>query len=236
MSTVSFLPLFMQLGQGVGATVSGLSTLPLMFGVMSSSIISGRLVTRTGKYKTLMLAGIGVTLIGIFLLSRMHPGTSRLDLGWRMLVLGIGLGPGQSLFGLAIQNAMPPQQLGVVTSANQFFRQIGSTMGVALFGTLLTTRLNAGLGSIMPGVDVGKLQGMGAGHAGGALILPEPVKAIISHAITDTFAAGLFVVVAAGAVALFVPVLPMRDRAEMMAAAAKREDDDETVIPADAHL
>jgi EmrB/QacA subfamily drug resistance transporter len=234
MSTVSFLPLFLQLGQGVKATTSGLSTLPLMAGIMGSSILSGRFVTRTGKYKALMLGGIAVTFVGIFLLSRMTAETSRLDLGWRMLVLGIGLGPGQSLFGLAIQNAMPPQQLGVVTSANQFFRQIGSTIGVALFGAILTTNLNAGLGKIMPGIDVGKLQGMGAGAPGGRLILPEPIKAIISDAITNVFALGLWVVAVAGLVALLVPQLPMRDR-DAMAAAAKTEDD-EAIIPADAHL
>jgi hypothetical protein len=235
MSTVSFLPLFMQLGQGVKATTSGLATLPMMAGLMISSTVSGRLVTRTGKYKPFMLGGVLVTFLGIWLMSRMHAGTTRLDLAWRMAVLGIGLGPGQSLFGLAIQNAMPPQQLGVVTSANQFFRQIGSTMGVALFGTLLTNNLNAGLGRIMPGIDVGKLQGMGAA-AGGSMSLPEPVKAIVSDAITSVFATGLFVVAAAGLVALFIPQLPMRDRAEMMAQMAKKPEDAETVIPADAHL
>src|SRR5262249_18831048 len=140
------------------------------------------------------------------------------------------------LFGLAIQNAMPPQQLGVVTSANQFFRQIGSTMGVALFGTLLTNNLNAGLGRVMPGIDVSKLQAMGAA-AGGSVTLPEPIKVIVSAAITDVFAAGLFVVAASGLVALFIPQLPMQDRSQMMAAMAKKgEDEEEPVIPADAHL
>ena len=133
MSTVAFLPLFMQLGQGVNATVSGLSTLPLMAGIMSSSILSGRLVSRTGTYKAYMIGGVLVTALGIYLLSQMTAQTSRLDLGWRMLVLGIGLGPGQSLFSLAVQNAMPISRLGVVTSSSQFFRQIGSTIGVALF-------------------------------------------------------------------------------------------------------
>jgi EmrB/QacA subfamily drug resistance transporter len=234
MSTVAFLPLFMQIGQGVKATTSGLSTLPLMGGLMVSSMASGRLVTRIGKYKPFMLAGVAVTFLGIWLLSQMTADTTRLDLSWRMLVLGIGLGPGQSLFSLAVQNAMPPQQMGVVTSSSQFFRQIGSTMGVALFGTFLTEHLNQGLGKIMPGLDVGKLQGMRA--ATGPVAMPHFVKAIISTAITDTFAMGLWVVALAGLVALFVPQLPMRDWAALAAEAAKRSTGDEPVIPAEAHL
>src|SRR5205809_2422663 len=117
MSTVAFLPIFMQIGQGVQATTSGLSTVPLMAGLMGSAILSGRLVTRTGKYKPFMYGGAIITAIGIYLLSQMTAETSRPDLGWRMFVLGVGLGPGQSLFNLAIQNAAPMNRLGVVTSA-----------------------------------------------------------------------------------------------------------------------
>ncbi len=242
MSTVAFLPLFMQLGQGVKATTSGLSTLPLMGGLLVSSILSGRLVTRTGKYKPMMIGGVVVTFIGIFLLSRMHAGTTRLDLAWRMAVLGIGLGPGQSLFSLAVQNAMPIERLGVVTSSSQFFRQIGSTMGVAIFGTFLTSNLNAGLGKIMPGIDVGKLQGMGAAQAakggGAGMQLPDFIKTIITDAITGVFALGLYVVAVALLVVLFIPQLPMRDRSAMGAQATPKTDpdSDDTVIPAEAHL
>lgn len=211
MSTVAFLPLFMQLGQGVKATTSGLSTLPLMGGMMFSSILSGRMVSRTGRYKPFMVGGILITAVGIFLLSRMHAETSRLDLAWRMLILGLGLGPGQNLFSLVIQNAMPPQQLGVVTSANSFFRQIGSTIGVAVFGTVLTAHLNSGLGAFMPGVDVGKLQAMGAQAAShGHFLLPQPIREIISVAITGTFAMGIWVVGAALLVALSIPHVTLR--------------------------
>jgi EmrB/QacA subfamily drug resistance transporter len=212
MSTVAFLPLFMQLGQGVNATVSGLSSLPMMAGIMSSSILSGRLVSRTGTYKPYMIGGILLTALGIYLLSRMNAQTSRLDLGWRLLVLGIGLGPGQSLFNLAVQNAMPVSRLGVVTSSSQFFRQIGSTIGVALFGTILTNNLAHNLGKIMPGVDVGRLQGMGAkAQAGAQLALPDFVKNLIAGAITHTFTLGLWLVAAALLVTFLIPQIPMRD-------------------------
>jgi EmrB/QacA subfamily drug resistance transporter len=234
MSTVAFLPLFMQLGQGVKATTSGLSTLPLMAGLMVSSIAAGRLASRTGHYKWMMVAGVVVTFIGIYLMSRMHAETSRADLAWRMLVLGIGLGPGQSLFNIAIQNALPPGQLGIVTSSTQFFRQIGSTMGVALFGTFVTNRLNQSLSSSMPGVDLTRLQGMVA-TAGPRLVIPPVVKQIVSSAITDTFALGLSVLVAAGIATLLIPNIRLRDRAAMREA-AETSDDPNAAIPAQAHL
>ena len=237
MSTVAFLPLFQQLGQGVAATTSGLAQLPLMAGLFASSIFCGRLVSKTGKYKAFMIGGIVLTFVGIWLLSRMHAGTTRLDLAWRMLILGIGLGPGQSLFSIAVQNAMPIQQLGVVTSSSQFFRQIGSTMGVAIFGTFLTANLNSGLGKVMPGVDVGKLRAMGGmTHEGAAPMLPPFIRDIISDAITNVFALGLYVVAAALLVTLLIPVLPLRDIGMMGAQASPKEDDPDTVIPAEAHL
>jgi len=227
MSTVAFLPLFMQIGQGVDATTSGLSTLPLMAGLMGSATISGRMVTKYGKYKPLMIGGIVITIVGIFLLSQMHVHTTRMDLAWRMFVLGVGLGPGQSLFSLAVQNATPMSQLGVVTSANQFFRQIGSTIGVAVFGTLLTHNLNTGLGQLGGGLNLSKLQGMAAtATTGAAPVLPEPVKAIISNAVTDVFFIGLFVVVAALIATFFIPALTMKDR----------HTTPKDAVPPDAHL
>jgi EmrB/QacA subfamily drug resistance transporter len=243
MSTVAFLPIFMQIGQGVNATTSGLSTLPLMAGLMGSAILSGRLVTRTGKYKPFMYGGAIITALGIYLLSRMTADTSRFDLGWRMFVLGVGLGPGQSLFNLAIQNAAPMNRLGVVTSASQFFRQIGATIGVAVFGTLFTNNLNhnlqaSPLGKLIPDLDIGKLQGFAAEAAskgGGAVAMPPQMKEIIATSITEVFFLGIFLVIAAFVVIIFIPHLPMRDRAAMMAA-MKKPEDAEQVIAGEAHL
>jgi EmrB/QacA subfamily drug resistance transporter len=242
MSTVAFLPIFMQIGQGVKATTSGLSTVPLMAGLMGSAIISGRLVTRTGKYKPFMYAGAFITARGIYLLSRMTADTSRVDLGWRMFVLGVGLGPGQSLFNLAIQNAAPMNRLGVVTSASQFFRQIGATIGVAVFGTLFTNNLNhnlqaSPLGKLIPNLDIGKLQGFAAeaSKSGGPVAMPPQMKEIIANSITEVFFMGIFLVVAAFLVIIFIPHLPMRDRAAMVAA-MKKPEDAEQVMAGEAHL
>jgi hypothetical protein len=125
----------------------------------------------------------------------------------------------------------------VVTSSSQFFRQIGSTMGVALFGTFLTNHLNQALGKVMPGIDVGKLQGMAAAAGGAPMQAPPFVKEIVATAITDTFALGLYIVVVAVLVVLLIPQLPMRDMAAMRAEMAKAPGEgDPPVIPAEAHL
>lgn len=212
MSTVAFLPLFMQLAQGVQATASGLSTLPLMAGIMISSIGAGRLAVQIGRSKPIIIASLLLTALGIWLLGQMHADTSRLDLIWRIALLGVGLGPSQSLFMLALQNASPPGQLGVTTSSSQFFRQIGSTMGVALFGTALTGYLKSSMAKVAPGADLARLRGMGAAmQAHAAPPLPPVVREAIAGAVTHTFTLGIAVLVAALAAALLIPEVPIRD-------------------------
>jgi len=231
---VAFLPLFMQLGQGVRATTSGLSTLPLMLGLIGSATISGRMVTRTGRYKPFMVCGIVVLLAATFLMSQMSYHTTRFDLGWRMALLGIGLGPLQGLYGVAIQNAVPLNRIGVVTSANQFFRQIGSTVGVAIFGTLLTNNLNtklslwaASMG--LPSISMSKLRSLSvdAQVHSGVMNVPEAVRILISDAVTHVIFLSIIVVIIALSATLMIPELPMRERPKMPPKEA---------VPADAHL
>ena len=234
LSVVAFLPLFMQLGQGVKATTSGLSTLPLMVGLILSATVSGRLVTRTGRYKPFMVAGTAVLLIGTFLLSRMGHNTSRLDLGWRMAILGIGLGPLQGLYSVAVQNAVPVTRIGVVTSASQFFRQIGATVGVAVFGTLLATNLNNKLAIWanamgLPPLNLSQLRGQSidAQTHSGAMNLPEPIRILISDSLTHVFLLSTIVVVIALLTTMMIPELPMRERPKLMPKEA---------VPVDAHV
>ncbi|MFB9991168.1 MDR family MFS transporter [Deinococcus oregonensis] len=149
---VMFLPLFMQTVQGISATNSGLSMLPLMLGLISSSIVSGLLVARSGNYKGFLIGGSIVIVIGVLFLSQIGVETSRLDLAWRMFIVGLGLGPTMSMFNLAVQNAVPMNQIGVATSSSQFFRQIGTTIGAAIFGTLLLNNLQTELPKYLPNV------------------------------------------------------------------------------------
>ncbi|KRA61832.1 multidrug MFS transporter [Caulobacter sp. Root655] len=221
LGVVTFLPLYMQLGMGVDATTSGLAILPLMGGLIVSSTIAGQLVSRVGRYKPLMITGAGLLMVGVWLLSRVSVHTTLPDLCWRMAIVGLGLGPGQSLFGLAAQNAVEPRDIGVATSSNQFFRQIGSTIGVALFGALLTHRL-ASLGQ---GADLGALQGMALkATASGAHHAADPTLSLaLTHAITGVFLAGLAVIGAGLVVILFIPELPLRSRQPAGAPALEKE-------------
>jgi EmrB/QacA subfamily drug resistance transporter len=214
LSAVAFLPLFMQLGQGVKATNSGLATLPLMFGLIVSATVSGRLVSRFGRYKPFMLAGCATVLVAMLVLSAMDRSTSLVSLGARMLLLGIGLGPLQSLFGVAVQNAVSRGQIGVATSANQFFRQIGSTVGVALFGALLTGDMNDKLAawakaSGLPSLSLSQLRGL-TGGSGAAAVLPEGVRAIIADSVTHVVLLSVIVVALALLATFKIPELPMQ--------------------------
>ncbi|GAA5512611.1 putative multidrug resistance protein MdtD [Deinococcus carri] len=174
LGVILFLPLYMQMVLGISPTKSGFSMLPLMGGLILSSIGVGQIVARTGKYKPWMIGGGIVLMLGVYLLTQITTQTSIADLGWRMFIVGLGLGPAQSLFTLAIQNAVPVKQLGIATSSSQFFRQIGSTIGAAVFGTLLLNNLHAELPKHlpqMPGMqmnannfDLGALRSSGTGN------------------------------------------------------------------------
>ena len=150
LGVMMFMPLYMQVVQGVTATSSGFSLLPLMLGIIVSSITCGRLVARTGRYKPLMIGGGIVLLIGVISLTYIGPDTTTGDLAWRLAITGIGCGPSQSLFSLVISNSVPLTEIGVATSMSQFSRQIGSTIGVAIFATLLTHSLTAELPKHLP--------------------------------------------------------------------------------------
>jgi EmrB/QacA subfamily drug resistance transporter len=150
LGVVMFMPLYMQVVQGISATGSGVALLPLMGGLIVSSIVCGRLVSRTGRYKVFMVGGGILLVVGVTLLTYIGPDTTSGDLAWRLALTGIGLGPAQSLFSVVITNSVPVTELGVATSVSQFSRQIGSTVGVAIFGALLTHSLTAELQQHLP--------------------------------------------------------------------------------------
>ncbi len=138
---IIFLPLFVVNVLGVSATQAGVSLIPLSLGVVFGAIVSGQLVSRVGRYKWLMIFGGVVLLIGTFLLSRMTVDISYSRIVFYMIICGLGIGPSLPLYTLAIQNAIDIRKVGQATSASQFFRQIGSTVGAALLGTVLATSL-----------------------------------------------------------------------------------------------
>jgi EmrB/QacA subfamily drug resistance transporter len=143
LSIMIFLPLFLVRVVGVSATRAGISLIPLSLGLVAGSTISGQLVSRYGHYRRILLVSGVLLFVGVVLLAGMTP-----DVGyWRvtayMMICGVGVGPTLPLYPLAVQNAVGREKLGQATSASQFSRQIGGTMGTALMGTVLATSLAA---------------------------------------------------------------------------------------------
>ncbi|WP_306316341.1 MULTISPECIES: MFS transporter [unclassified Streptomyces] len=151
----SYLPTFLQMVDGASATESGLLMLPMMGGVVGASIVSGQLISHTGKYKIYPILGGALSTAGMYLLSRLEADTPRLEYSVYMAVLGAGIGLIMPVLVLAVQNSVRASDLGTATSANNYFRQIGGSVGAAIFGTLFANRLTDALADRVPtGADV----------------------------------------------------------------------------------
>ncbi|MET9903974.1 MFS transporter [Streptomyces sp. NPDC006446] len=145
-----YLPTFLQMVDGAGATESGLLMLPMMGGIVAASIVSGQLISRTGRYKPYPVIGSALSVVGTWLLSHLDAGTPRLHYSVWMAVLGVGIGMVMPVLVLAVQNSVRPADLGAATSANTYFRQIGGSVGAAVFGTLFADRLADALADRLP--------------------------------------------------------------------------------------
>ncbi|MFI8440060.1 MFS transporter [Streptomyces rochei] len=146
----SYLPTFLQMVDGATATESGLLMLPMMGGIVGASIISGQLISRTGHYRSHPILGSALSVVGMWLLSRLDADTPRLHYSIWMAVLGAGIGMVMPVLVLAVQNSVRPTDLGTATSANNYFRQIGGSVGAAIFGTLFADRLTDSLADRVP--------------------------------------------------------------------------------------
>ncbi len=138
---IIFLPRWFQFVNGSSATESGYQIFPLLVGLIGSSIVSGILVSKTGKYKVMILIGLAVMAVGLALMTQLHADTPITTLWAWMFITGLGIGPTLSVFTIVVQNAVPFRQLGVATSNLTFFRQIGGSIGLAVTGTVFGTRL-----------------------------------------------------------------------------------------------
>ena len=208
--TIIFIPEYQQIVRGYSATKSGLLMLPLIIGILTASITSGRLITRTGKYRIYPIIGTLVTMLGLFLLSTIKVNTPEWLLSIYMLVTGLGLGSFIQVTTLAVQNAVHPRDLGVATSTVTFFRSIGGSFGTAIFGAILSARLSAHFTELL-----------GAHAAGGEAItsaanikeLPPEVLPLALEAFTRAFADVFFIaipIVAVGfVVSLFLKEKPL---------------------------
>jgi EmrB/QacA subfamily drug resistance transporter len=148
--SITYLPLFLQVVNGASPTGSGLRILPLMGGLLITSIGSGQIISRTGRYKPFPIAGTAIMIGGLLLLSTMGAKTSSATSSLFMFVLGLGLGLVMQVLVLAVQNAVDYSDLGVATSGATLFRSIGGSVGTAILGSIFTSGLTSNLKSLIP--------------------------------------------------------------------------------------
>jgi EmrB/QacA subfamily drug resistance transporter len=139
---IIFIPLFLQIVYVVSPTSSGLRTIPLMAGLLTAAILSGRAISRLGRYRAFPIAGTAVLVVGMYLLSLLDVGTPSWVASAYMVVVGVGLGLVMQVLVLVVQNDARPQEIGVATSSATFFRSVGGAFGVAIFGTIFASRLS----------------------------------------------------------------------------------------------
>jgi len=151
---ITYLPAFFQVVRGISPTISGLYLLPLMVGLLTMSISSGQIISRTGRYRIFPIAGTAAMTLGLFLLHLMGLGTSTLEDGLFMLILGLGLGSVMQVLVIIVQNGVPHSELGVATSGATFFRSIGGSFGTAIFGAIFANLLVGNLANHLHGIKL----------------------------------------------------------------------------------
>ena len=155
---ITYLPLYLQVTKGSSPTRSGLQLTPLMAGVLITSILSGQVISRLGRYRAFPIIGTAVMAAAMFLLAQLEAGTSTWVAALDASILGLGLGMVMQVLILAVQNAVDHSVLGVATSGSTMFRQIGGSIGVALFGTIFANRLHVELAArLLSGVRIPKV-------------------------------------------------------------------------------
>ncbi|MER6059974.1 MDR family MFS transporter [Streptomyces sp. NPDC001792] len=190
---MTYLPTFLQVVHGISPTLSGVHMLPMVVGLLLSSTISGQIVSRTGRWKVFPVTGTAVTTIGLLLLHRLDEHSPTAEMSACFFVFGLGLGLVMQVLVLIVQNAVSYEDLGVATSGATFFRSIGASFGVAIFGTVFASRLGDKLAAafrgvgLPPGVSADALKSDPRGIAA----LPPALRPAALHAyasaITDVF-------------------------------------------------
>jgi EmrB/QacA subfamily drug resistance transporter len=207
---VTYLPLYLQVVKGVSPTRSGLQLTPLMLGLLVTSVLSGQLISRWGRYRIFPIVGTAVVTVGMFLLSRLGIGTSLWMAAIDMVVLGLGLGMTMQVLVLAVQNAVDYKYLGVATSGSTMFRSIGGSIGVSLFGAIFTNRLATELAQRLPiNAHLPPTTSPAAIRA-----LPPAVRDSYAHALTaalsPVFLVAAIISSVAFVLALLLPDVPLR--------------------------
>jgi EmrB/QacA subfamily drug resistance transporter len=218
-----FLPQYQQLVRGDSATKSGLMLLPLVAGLMASSVTSGRLISKFGHYRPFPIVGTALVAFAFWLFSHITVDTNRVLLGLWMVILGMGIGMVMPVLTLAVQNAVERKDLGTATSSVVFFRTIGSALGAAIFGAILLNRLTHHITETVGG-SAGTSAAKGLSRSAATLhTLPVDVlhKVLTAFAASfhDVFLVGIPFAIGAFVVALFLKETPLRGPAKAEAEA-----------------
>ncbi|MFN2544127.1 MAG: MDR family MFS transporter [Actinomycetota bacterium] len=213
---IFFIPLFMQKVIGVSATNSGIVLMPLMLAWVATSVLAGQLVSRTGRYKIFPVIGSVVVVLGFYLLTRLNIHSTSLEAVIDMIVIGLGMGMVFQVYLVAMQNSIEPSQMGIATATTQFFRSMGATFGVAVFGTVLFNRLQTEIGSLVHGVDFQTLINAPVGRIPPALAHKLPIG--LSVSLHTVFIGCLVVGVIAAAISFLLKEVPLRTTSNVAAA------------------
>jgi EmrB/QacA subfamily drug resistance transporter len=212
---ITFLPLYMQVVKGLSPTISGLRLTPLMAGLLITSIGSGFIISRWGRYKVFPVVGTAVMSLGLFLLSRIGVTTGALALSLAMVVLGLGIGMVLQVLVIAVQNAVGYEDLGVATAGTTFFRSIGASFGVAIFGAIFSDTL---LGNIRHALGHVSLPS-GFSPTGGVSpaqldALPAPIRHVLvvgyAHSLQTVFLVAVPIALVAFALTWMLPEVTLR--------------------------
>ena len=217
--SVTYLPVYLQLVKGVGPTQSGLEMLPMMGGMLVTSILSGQHISRSGRYKRFPILGTAVMSAGLFLLSRLTVSSGALMAGVAMLLLGLGLGMVMQVLVIAVQNSVDYGDLGVATSGATLFRLIGGSLGTAVLGAIFGSRLNANLTRLMPAGA--QAQGAGGMTTEALARMPAAARSAYLQAFTASLSTVFVVATTVCAVGFLLAwLLPERRLRETIAASA----------------
>ena len=231
---IFFLPVFVQGVIGNSATNSGEILIPMLLAMVVSSIASGQLISRTGRYKVPILAGLAVMGVGYYMITNFDIYTTNQTLVEAMVLIGLGLGVTMQTYTLVVQNSVSRADMAVATSATQLSRSMGSALGLAIMGTILTQGMASSITKYIPASVLQKFQSSGHSATAGAVFdpsqlahLPPVVAAGIRHGLSDAlhpvFVAGLVMILIAFIATLFIPEVPLRQTAHVVAGRSRAQ-------------
>jgi MFS family permease len=223
-AAIGFVPTFLQMASGTSAAVSGLLMLPMMVGLIGTSIASGNLITKTGRYRMFPIIGTILVALAMLAMTQLAADTPIWLICAYLFVFGAGLGLIMQVVVLVAQNAVPAEQVGTATSTNNYFREVGASLGTAVFGALFTARLTTSLTDVFRGAGGSATDAASsAGSIDPATVakLPEAVQDGIVNAYADSLAPVFWYllpfIAVAFLLALFLPQIRLSDTAGMVA-------------------